>query len=954
MANPLSIKCPHCTASFKVKDKSAFGKKVKCPKCETPFVIPKPVSIKSASTRKKSKPATLADDFFDEESDSSSDFFDDDFDDWEDDLDGGPTLKPKAKKNKAAPARQIKSGKSIFATLSDYGFSPFITVTFLFLLLMNLTLFFVSPRLLLLSFFLSMLVGIGCLFAGGLGLLIEAGRESGTELVLCLIVPFYNLYFGISRFESTKNAVAAFAIGVALITTSLLLAFAGIFGANSRKADFAQRAAEHEARIADVKKQMEAFPQNNNNPFTERINRPRNASPKSSRKDFSSPATPPSRNVQQDSATSKFDLSQVEPLLLTWPAAGVSGSEVYGERSTGSIGKVFEASNTFRSKPGDNPAGSSMNFRVYLPPNADPESPVPCILVPPAGSNLLSGMPIDSSDLIPNPEHEPYLKAGFAVVTFSLDGLLPNRENSNILELRSAYDDFQKSKAGLVNCLRALMETQAVIPGIDKNNIFIAGHSSAGTLSLLFAEHVPQIKGCLAYAASVDLEKNFKPHIGEIKQMIPGIEDFIKKSSPKTHVTSLKCPVFLFHSQQDPVTSFADTQRFVGQLKQQGTEVEFVVGNGADHYQPMIDEGIPKGIEWIKKIVQSNRSASDPQMVASQVNKSTPSTLQQLTLHKATFKVVGLDAFYTNSLKSNQAFWTSSLISKAESGLESLVTGYSKGTVRLDLNKMLFSFEYFGDLPSNFATKFADHIFTKSIIMEKQPLSVETIKYDPNSHFAAGNYLTFRVRNIDRIRFNLANSPKIIEARLRLIDRYVPDSLVVNLNDKWAYIKLKGIGDLDDVERAADKAFTDGGLFVNAEKINLTEADLKMADSGGVTPTNAGSPTTASSTPAATNAKQKFVIRYGVFGGNSLKIKESVKRSLKGFVWVDQSSIKFNPDTKEISFINRSAVDNGALERALTRNKFYQLDITQAPLPAETTEPEKTATEKEEAKAGTE
>ena len=111
---------------------------------------------------------------------------------------------------------------------------------------------------------------------------------------------------------------------------------------------------------------------------------------------------------------------------------------------------------------------------------------------------------------------------------------------------------------------------------------------------------------------------------------------------------------------------------------------------------------------------------------------------------------------------------------------------------------------------------------------------------------------------------------------------------------------------------------------------------------GSANPAKVGTTTTTAST-----TKQKYIIRYGVYGGKTAK--ESVKRSLKGFVWVDQKSIQFNPDTKEISFINQSPVDQGALDRALTRNKFYQLNITQEPLPEA-----ETKTKKEEVKAGTE
>jgi predicted Zn finger-like uncharacterized protein len=40
---PISIQCPHCSGTLKVRDESAAGKKVRCPKCEEPFVVELPV-----------------------------------------------------------------------------------------------------------------------------------------------------------------------------------------------------------------------------------------------------------------------------------------------------------------------------------------------------------------------------------------------------------------------------------------------------------------------------------------------------------------------------------------------------------------------------------------------------------------------------------------------------------------------------------------------------------------------------------------------------------------------------------------------------------------------------------------------------------------------------------------------------------------------------------------------
>lgn len=922
MPDPLSISCPHCSASFKAKNAAAIGKKVKCPKCDEPFVIQKPSSSKSRLQKKKSKKVKPKLDFLDDESAPSTDIFEDDFDDWDDDLSSGPSIKPKKKqkpKTVSSATAKIKSESS----LEKYGFSPIgIVITFLLLFLNLVALTLQNHVAVNITYFLSLIIGMGCIFFGGTWFFIIVTREGLGELILCLIVPFYSLYYAITRFETTKKAYATLFCGAMLYLgpVLMLLATNSITGKNPFESKFSKTESPTQSRQNVVHDPQHDPPD-------------------------------PLASIQLTSlqGINKFDLARVQPQLMTWPTAGANGFDGYREHSTKSIGNVFVVSNT-RSFSGKTPAGGRMKFRVSLPPGADPTSPVPCILVPPAGSNLLTGRDIDLNDSTPHPEHEPYLKAGFAVVTFSLDGALAQTDETTNQQLKLAHESFRKSKAGLINCVHAFLETQAVIPGIDKNNIFIAGHSSAGTLSLLFAEHFPQIKGCLAYAPSVKLDTFLGEYLPEFKTVIPDIEDFLRLSSPQTHIKDLKCPVFLFHSRGDQVTSFQNTYQFASQLTVQGTKVEFVAGDGSDHYQTMIDEGLPKGIEWIKKQIKKTDSAQPaPQMAAASGNETkgisktiaqTPIAPIDVTRRKATFKVARFDDFHTNAIKSNPEFWKKSLIDKSQRGLQEMVPGYTKGADNLDLNKMTFSFEFVGALPKGIPQKFAAHFFAKAIVLADEAPIIEIVNTDNNSRIMDSNFLTFRIRIVSRIKFNRSTSPKIIEANLKQIDRYVPDSLIMNYNKEWAYIKLKGIGDKSKIEREAVNAFQAGGITVTVEKIDLSPADLAMNNSA--TPTNTG---TSNSTPATTT-KLKYIIRYGVYGGSSFK--ESVKRSLKGFVWVDQKSIQFNPDTKEISFINRSPVDQGALNRALTRNKFFQLNITQEAVPL--TNPK---SEKEPAKAGT-
>ena len=44
MSDAISVQCPECSAKLKLKNRSAVGKKIPCPKCKTPFVVELPAA----------------------------------------------------------------------------------------------------------------------------------------------------------------------------------------------------------------------------------------------------------------------------------------------------------------------------------------------------------------------------------------------------------------------------------------------------------------------------------------------------------------------------------------------------------------------------------------------------------------------------------------------------------------------------------------------------------------------------------------------------------------------------------------------------------------------------------------------------------------------------------------------------------------------------------------------
>lgn len=138
------------------------------------------------------------------------------------------------------------------------------------------------------------------------------------------------------------------------------------------------------------------------------------------------------------------------------------------------------------------------------------------------------------------------------------------------------------------------------MPEVDPDHIYAAGHSSAGTMALLFAEHEPRIRGVLAYAPVSDLEEHFAPHVRLLESSLPNAREFIRLSSPRTHEAKLTCPVFLFQSQGDSVVPYQQTGQFVNRLRSNHRDVQYEFIPSGDHYDSMLSAGIPAGLRWLQ------------------------------------------------------------------------------------------------------------------------------------------------------------------------------------------------------------------------------------------------------------------------------------------------------------------------------------------------------------------
>jgi dienelactone hydrolase len=247
--------------------------------------------------------------------------------------------------------------------------------------------------------------------------------------------------------------------------------------------------------------------------------------------------------------------------------------------------------------PLGSPPGHSGKLWLYLPSGDHPDRSLPCILITGAGSTILTGMDLGDGD---RPEHLPYVRAGFAVLAFELDGVTKDKDNPSDQEMGQAMFQFLAARAGLVNAHIALEYVLKKVPQVDPSKISAAGHSSAGVLAVLFAENEPRLKACVSFAPALDLPKRFGPQVvAQLRQA--GLGDLTTRYSPSSNMAKLRCPLFLFHAKDDSNIPYRESESFAARMKTMGKPVTLELVPTGNHYDSMIDPGIPHAIEWLKE-----------------------------------------------------------------------------------------------------------------------------------------------------------------------------------------------------------------------------------------------------------------------------------------------------------------------------------------------------------------
>ena len=279
------------------------------------------------------------------------------------------------------------------------------------------------------------------------------------------------------------------------------------------------------------------------------------------------------------------------------PLAPINHGKIAPILTRGQIDAGFFRRTVVTSAPKESRELGGM-FNLVLPtasPAPDRTRSRPCVIIAPPGSDLLSGV---FSDKEGKAEALHWAAAGYVVIVLDVvTGAMVKKTDPDYQ--RQAYDSFRRRRAGLSDVENALAFIQQEMPQVDPERVAIAGKGSGGTLALLAAESNPAIKACVAFSPCVDVALLRKDDMPTIASSLPGVANFCSEFSPISHVDRVRCPLFVFQAEDDAVMPLAETVRFVDAAKDKQKVVEFVRIPTGGHDQAVVDEGIPRAIQWL-------------------------------------------------------------------------------------------------------------------------------------------------------------------------------------------------------------------------------------------------------------------------------------------------------------------------------------------------------------------
>jgi dienelactone hydrolase len=239
--------------------------------------------------------------------------------------------------------------------------------------------------------------------------------------------------------------------------------------------------------------------------------------------------------------------------------------------------------------------GRQNTLWIYKPKGRHGPHSLGCVFMAPAGAPIFAGNTLGEGD---RKEHRPYAEAGYVVVALELDGPC-DTEHLTESGAKASFAAFSAAMGGLVNGANAVDYVLATMPEVDPGRLYVAGHSSAATFALLFAEHESRIKGCIACAPVSDFSATILGQsVATTLQALPGLA----RLSPQNYAKQLTCPLFVFHAEDDRVVPISTSRNFLDKVRQTNSKTVFSSVPTGDHYESMINEGIPRALRWLAEL----------------------------------------------------------------------------------------------------------------------------------------------------------------------------------------------------------------------------------------------------------------------------------------------------------------------------------------------------------------
>jgi hypothetical protein len=287
-----------------------------------------------------------------------------------------------------------------------------------------------------------------------------------------------------------------------------------------------------------------------------------------------------------------FDGMEQKPLTY------LDVNQLPGLRTTGNQAEATEYQVAF-------PRGTHVSgFLVYLP-TQPAKSKLPCIFIAPSGTTPLYGQLLKPMN---RGEYMGYVKAGYAVIMYDVDGAIQDMSKVNEAPLLMHPDKivtarlkaFKAADGGVLNAKLAIDYAIARIPQIDPNAIYTAGYGSGGTIALMTAVADKRVKGAIAFTPVTDIPKKFPNLIDNISKIVPGFPESIERFSPYQNAAKMTKPLFVFQDDTSTVNALEDTNSFIELVGKSNSSVTFFHAPVIPSFHSdLVPTGMSQSIEWL-------------------------------------------------------------------------------------------------------------------------------------------------------------------------------------------------------------------------------------------------------------------------------------------------------------------------------------------------------------------